>query len=387
MEIVGNVLIAIFFLVAPAGVLWLCRKVSVCGKIGPVLMLYIIGAIVGNLVHPSALEQIQKILSNSMIPMAIPLMLFGCTFSKSQTRNQMMALITGLVAVIVAVVSGFYIFGPHIRNSAKIAGMMTASYTGGTLNMASLKTMLDVPDITFILLNSYDMVVCFFYLTFLMMFGIKLFRRWLPNDTTHVTGKFRDKELDEALAAANANPYAGLFTKAGLKDAGFLILIDLLIIGISAGLGKLSGSETWFMTIFILMLTTLGIASSFWKPVKKRKYGYDIGMYFIYIFSIVVASMADVTKFDFSSGLYILYYLIFVIFGSLFLQVILAKIFKVDADVTTISSVTYICSPPFVPMIAAQMKNRDVLAPGLAIGVVGYAVGNYLGFMIATLLG
>jgi len=28
-----------------------------------------------------------------------------------------------------------------------------------------------------------------------------------------------------------------------------------------------------------------------------------------------------------------------------------------------------------------------VLATGLAIGVVGYAAGNYLGFLIATLLG
>ena len=52
----------------------------------------------------------------------------------------------------------------------------------------------------------------------------------------------------------------------------------------------------------------------------------------------------------------------------------------------TISSVTYICSPPFVPMMAAAMKNRAVLACGLAIGVVGYAAGNYLGFLISNLL-
>jgi len=383
---IGNILIVLFFLLSPAGILWLCRKVKICGKIGPVLLLYILGAIVGNIVHPSGLEQIQQALSNAMIPLAIPLMLFACTFSKAQTRSQMIALVTGLVAVLAAVISGYYIFGPHIRNSAKIAGMMTASYTGGTINMASLKTMLDIPDMTFILLNSYDMVVCFFYLTFLLSIGIKLFRRWLPNETHHQTGKFEDKALEEALAAQNANPYAGLFSKAGLKDAGFLLLLDVLIIGVSAALGKLT-SGAWFMTVLVLMLTTLGIACSFWKPVKKRKYGYDIGMYFIYIFSVVVASMADVSKFDFSSGINVFFYLVFVVFGSLFIQVILAKIFKADADITTIASVTYICSPPFVPMIAAQMKNRDVLAPGLAIGVVGYAAGNYLGFMIASLLG
>ena len=52
----------------------------------------------------------------------------------------------------------------------------------------------------------------------------------------------------------------------------------------------------------------------------------------------------------------------------------------------TVSSVAYICSPPFVPMMAAAMKNRSVLAAGLAVGVVGYAAGNYLGFLMARLL-
>lgn len=37
-------------------------------------------------------------------------------------------------------------------------------------------------------------------------------------------------------------------------------------------------------------------------------------------------------------------------------------------------------------MMAMTMKNRSVIAPGLAIGVVGYAAGNYIGFLIAGLL-
>ena len=127
-------------------------------------------------------------------------------------------------------------------------------------------------------------------------------------------------------------------------------------------------------------------AASFWKPVRNRKSGYDIGMYLIYIFSIVVASMADLGKFELGSSLALLGYLTFVIFGSLAIQVLLAKIFGIDADTMTVSSVTYICSPPFVPMMAGAMKNSSVLAGGLAIGVVGYAVGNYLGFILFRLL-
>ena len=117
------------------------------------------------------------------------------------------------------------------------------------------------------------------------------------------------------------------------------------------------------------------------------KYSYDIGMYFIYIFCIVVASMADLGELNLIGGMDLLGYLLIAVFGSLMLQVIFAKIFRIDSDMMVIASVTFINSPPFVPMMAAAMKNKDVLIPGLTIGVIGYAVGNYLGFLMSQLLG
>lgn len=375
----GNILIILFFLLAPAGVLWLCRRVPVLGKIGPVLILYLIGIVVGNLCHPSGMAQIQDILSSAMVPLAIPLMLFSCTFRRSETRSQVLALLTGMLAVATAVVAGYFLFGKKMEDGAQVGGMLTGVYTGGTINLASLKVMLGVPEETFILLNSFDMAVSFLYLTFLLSVGIRLFRKWLPNET-----------LAQALPAQEAagteeHPYRALFTRQGLRDAAVLLGIDVLIIGISAGLGLLAGDGA-FMTVLILCLTTLGIAASFWKPVRQRRQGYDIGMYFIYVFSVVVASMADFRTLDIGGSLLMFSYLAFVIFGSLLLSLILAKLFRVDADTMTVSSVAYICSPPFVPMMSAAMKNRRVLAGGLAVGVVGYAAGNYLGFLMAKLL-
>ena len=377
----GNVLITLFFLLAPALVLRLCRKFPVLDKIGPVLILYLLGILAGNVFHPSGMAQIQEILSSAMVPLAIPLMLFSCTFRRSGTRSQLLALLSGLFSVTLAVVAGYLIFGRSLEDGAKIGGMLTGVYTGGTINLASLQVMLDVPSETFVLLNSFDMAVSFLYLTFLLSFGIRLFRRWLPVDSLREEAA----GIPEGTQAAAEQPYKGLFTKQGLRDAGFLLAVDALIIGISAGLGLLAGDGA-FMTVLILSLTTLGIAASFWKPLKKRKYGYDIGMYFIYVFSVVVASMADLRTLSIGGSVGMLGYLAFVIFGSLILSVLLAKLLRIDADTMTVSSVAYICSPPFVPMMAAAMNNRRVLAGGLAVGVVGYAAGNYLGFLMASLL-
>jgi uncharacterized membrane protein len=37
-------------------------------------------------------------------------------------------------------------------------------------------------------------------------------------------------------------------------------------------------------------------------------------------------------------------------------------------------------------MMAAAMKNKNVLVTGLTLGIIGYAVGNYLGYLMSELL-
>lgn len=386
MNIVNWIILVAGFCLIPAGVLRLCRRYSFLGKIGPVLLLYAIGIIIGNIgLMPGQMPAVQEILSNAMVPLAIPLMLFSCRFKMSGARSQILALVTGLVSVTAAVVIGYLIFGKDIPEGAKVGGMLTGVYTGGTINLAALKTMLGVDEETYILMNSYDILVSFLYLSFLLAIGIKLFRRFLPNEA----GSFTKNDADAIQAEIdkeNENPYKGLFTREGMAQAGKMLGLTLLIVGASAGVALIL-PESMFMTIFILMLTTLGIAFSFVRKVRETKYSYDIGMYFIYIFCIVVASMADLSKLDFVGGIGLLGYLLVAVFGSLLLQVIFAKILKIDSDMMVISSVTYINSPPFVPMMAAAMKNKDVLIPGLTIGVIGYAVGNYLGFLMSQFLG
>ena len=385
METLNIIILAVAFCIIPAGVLWLCRKVQFLGKIGPVLLLYLTGLIIGNTgLMPEQLPLVQDIMSNATVPLAIPLMLFGCTFRREGTRSQILAMITGLISVIIAVITGYLIFGSHIDEGAKVGGMLTGVYTGGTINLAALKTMLNVKDETYILINSYDILVSFLYLTFLLTVGIRLFRNILPHDKARLSAE-DVKEIREEMAKGEANPYEGLFTRNGMAQAGILIGVTVLICAISGGIALVL-PESIFMTVFILMLTTLGIGASFIKKIHDMKYSYDIGMYLIYIFCIAVASMADLSELNFAGGLNLLGYLLVAVFGSLCIQVIFAKLFRIDSDMMIISSVTFINSPPFVPMMAAAMKNKNVLVPGLSIGIIGYAAGNYLGFLISEFL-
>lgn len=384
MAIFDLIMLCIVFCLAPAGVLWVCRKVSFLSKIGPVLLLYILGVIIGNIgIKPEGMSTIQDIMSSAMVPLAIPMMLFGCTFRLRETKQQLKALLTGMVAVILAVVSGYFIFGQNMEEGAKIGGMLTGVYTGGTINLAALKTMLGVKNETYILLNSYDMLVSFLYLTFLLTIGIKLFRKFLPFKPSLNSDNSKNSQIEDN--HEKEGDYSQIFTKEGLKDAAKLLGITLVICAVSGGVALLMPGDA-FMVVFILMLTTLGLICSFIRPIHNLKHSYNMGMYFIYIFCIVVASMADLTNLNLTGSLNLLGYLLFSVFGSLLIQALLARIFKIDADTMVIASVTFINSPPFVPMIAAAMRNRNVIVAGLTLGIIGYAVGNYLGFLISELL-
>ena len=379
------ILLTALFCLIPAGVIWLCRKYPFLDTIGPIMILYAIGIVIGNLPFmPEQMKVLQEMIPNVVIPLAIPMMLFGCVFTSKEMGLQIKIVVSGFLSVALAVVGGYLLFGRHIAEGAEVGGIISGVYTGGTVNAAALQAIFNVDSRTFVLLNSYDIIISFLYFVFLFTFGIKLFRRLYGERTKSISAE--DKaEIDRQIALAKRNPYEGLMTKAGLKQIGLTLLATIAVAAISGGVALLM-PEGWFMVVFILMLTTLGVVCSFIKPIRALEKSYDLGMYLIYIFSLAIASMADFSSLDFVGGANQLCFMLFAVFISLLLHAIFCRVMKVDADSMVISSVSFINSPPFVPMVSAAMKNRNTLVTGLAAGVAGYALGNHFGVLMEKLL-
>ena len=107
-------------------------------------------------------------------------------------------------------------------------------------------------------------------------------------------------------------------------------------------------------------------------------------MYIIYVFCFTVATMADFSKLLHINWVIMLFILL-AMFGTMTLHAVLCRIAGIDSDTMIITSVSAICSPPFVPVAADALKNRAVMVSGLATGIIGYAIGNYLGILVYTL--
>lgn len=381
-------LFLIFYLLFPALVIYGCKRSKALNKVGEILLLYGVGILVANLfIFPLGLNEtiagLQDTLTSVTILLAIPMILFGCDFRHWPLKSAVAALIIGVVSVLATDIGGYFIFNQGNGNMKDVASLLVGVYTGGTPNLASIKMALGIDETTYFLVNTFDMLISFVYLVFLMGVGIKLFRKLLS--TKKVQNESAENvELNSISDATHT--YEGIFTHQHFGKTMAAFGLSLLIVGASMGISFLIAHKIDNMLILILSLTTFSILASFIPGVRKMEKSYDAGMYLVLVFSLVVASMVDVTAIDYRASLSIIAYIAFVIFGSLFLSVLLAKIFKIDSDTMVISSVALINSPLFVPMIAESMKNRKVIITGITVGVVGYAIGNYLGILVHGIL-
>ena len=371
------------FILLPVAVIYFEGRFSIVKKIGAVLICYAIGLLIGNLgMLPDGAEKYQDMLTTITIPLALPLILFSIDVKSwlKRMRTAFTAFITGMVSVLAIIFIGFFIFRGGLENAWQVAGMLVGVYTGGTPNLAAMKTALNVSQELYILTHTYDLIFGAVYLMFILSIGQRVFLWFLPAfKPSKQAVEVGQLNLEEAYES-----YHGIFKKETFWPLLGAFGLSLTILGISYAISLLVPTD-YALAAVILLITTFGIAFSFIPRVKRIKKTFQLGMYLILIFSITVASMADISKLSHIS-FSLFYYVAFAVFGSHIIHVALARIFKVDADTVIISTSALICSPPFVPVVAGAIRNREVILTGMFVGIAGYAVGNYLGVIVAYLL-
>jgi len=379
-----NTILTIFYLLGiPLLVKWLSARWKWIDKVSPMTVLYVIGLFFANLLpvgNPvfNIDAPTNTLISNLAVPIAIPLMLMGCNLAAWQTGKALKVFFSGLLAVMLCIVAGYFIFrGDSGAEFAKVSAVATGLYTGGIPNTGAIKQAVGVPEDMFLYITSYDIVVTGIYLIFIIFFGKRVFRFLLPSG-----GKRHNDEVKiEEPERVNA------FDRQHIKTTMLALALTLGIAALSYGVALATSTDgSANMTVLILMLTTLAIGASFLPPMRKQKHSFDLGLYCVYVFSLAIASACNLREMDIAGSLQILYYLGFIILASLALQCLFARLLKIDGDSVMVCSVALINSPPFVPMAAAILKNRDVVVLGISVGLLGYMLGNYLGIGVYHLL-
>lgn len=330
------------------------------------------------------ISSIQNILISVVILLAIPLLLFSLDFKKSLklAKEALLSFALAMVSLLASIFIGYYIYKDLIDESWKVSGLLIGLYTGGSPNLAAIGAALDVNANTFILTNTYDMVIGAVCLLFLMTLAQRLFNTFLPNFETQHSSITSNNAITHN---EDIESFTGMLSGSGIIQLLKGLGLSLIIVAIGGGLSLLVPEHAQMVTV-ILSITTIALLASTRKAVNKIKNTFQLGMYFIIAFSLIVASMGDLSKMFQIEYLHLFSFVALVVFGSMAIHVLLSWLFKIDSDTTIITMTALTYSPPFVPVVAGALKNKDLIISGITVGILGYAIGNYLGLAIAYFL-
>jgi uncharacterized membrane protein len=418
-----TVVLVVFYFVFPVFIIFLCKKWTFLQKIGSIVLAYGFGLLIGSTgILPQASDgfrvalmgktnlartevetlikegkatskdlivnqigMIQDIIPSVVVPLAFPLLLFSLNVKRwlRYAKKGFISVLLALIAGLVMVTAGFFIWKDSIPESWKLAGMFEGIYAGGTPNFVAIKMALDVNANLFVILSTYDMVVGAFLVLFFITIAPRLFRMILPPFQEAQGISADDKDI--ATITDNLEDYTGILKKKVFFPLLGALGLSILIFAFSGGIALLLPGLP-MMVVVILSITTLGLLFSLSKKINKIEKTFQLGMYLILVFSLTVASMANIRTMFGEGMLSLIMFISWCYFGSLILHIILAKIFRIDADNFLITSAAFIFSPPFVPLVANALKNKDVIVTGITGGIIGYIVGNYMGVALAYFL-
>ena len=373
---IENIILVAFILFFPGAVLYGESKYKLVKWFSPIVICYLFGIILGNLNFLSLNTIIPNEISKISINLAIPLLLFNSNIMEwiGYAGKALLSYVLSIIAVVACSILMHYLYHGEIENSWQVSGMLVGVYTGGTPNMSAIGMALDTPEEIFIILNSADVVLGAIYFLFLITIGRKLLGLFLAE--FQGTG--------DAKPDSDKHLLSNISTRKLIINIFIVLLLGLAILGFAAWTSYLIKGEIAGPWV-ILILTTLGIGMSFVKKVQRIKGSYETAHYLLLIFSLAIGILADIDALiSKSSDLFI--YCALVMFGSIVIHYFLAALFRIDRDTVIITSTAAIYGPAFVGPVANAIHNRNIIVSGITMGLLGYAIGNYLGIGVAMLL-
>jgi len=351
------------------------HKIPFSSFFSPIVLCYAAGILLSiiNKERVNLFFNVATWISQFSILVAIPLLLYGSSSIKRLSGYKRLGL-SFFFASVSSAISCFTVawwFQSDHTSFAQIGAMLTGLYIGGTPNMQAIGYALKGDPKLTVQLTAADALIGGSYLVLLTSI--------VPVLTSYVLPRFKETfTYDEQISIP---------TPTKMERWDYLILVFFTLGWLSVLLGLLYTFKQIDNTAIILFfITGISIILSFLKFIDKRSASsFKLGEYLLLVFALslsIQGKWSDITR---GSNL------LFIItaasmYGSIGIHLILSKLFRIDRDTFLISSTAAIYGPPFVTQIASVIKNKYLLMPGILAGLLGYAIGNYVGLAVYYLL-
>ncbi len=340
-------------------------------RLGGPLLLIAAAMLLANLgVIPHA-APLYGTVASFLVPLAIPLLLLRADFRTifRESGQMLTAFLVAAAATVAGAFAGAAVvdLGPL---EPQIAGTVTASYIGGSLNFVATAEALGIRDSAiYVAALSADAVgAVFFLLALMLMPALRFVRAAMPS-------AYLDQHVPER-APSSAEPF-------DLAGAARGLAVSLIICAAAAGLCDALGLES----LFILAVTALALlVANFAKPlVRGVSADFELGTLLMYLFFACIGAGADVAEVA-GTALPILAFILVMIGVHLVLIVGAGRLLRLDLAEVMIASNACILGPAPAAALAASKGWRALVAPGILVGMFGYGIATFVGVALAALL-
>ena len=333
------------------------------GHISGVLLIILIAIFLGNVGWVSSSEATYNDVFKWAIPLGIALMLMA--FNPKSVLQIPRAYIFCFVIGALGSIAGGVLAGLLFRNviaghSWQVAGQLTASYVGGYENAVAVGASLGTPKEIFLSAFAGDSI---------------LTAVWMIANIIHGKLIYSDKESSKE----NSSFVQGMVASFDLSSLSIIVAVALAVV---FGSSFLNAKFPFIPKVIWLSLLATGLTFLPWR--ERFKGSYVIGSLLLSLFFFACGAISNIKALFNSGALLVLFPAIIVGVHAVVLFTA-ARIFKIERKVVLTTSQSLIGGPATALAVvqAVRWGNRF---EAIVLGLLGYAVANYIGYGVATFL-
>jgi uncharacterized membrane protein len=372
---------------------WLHGRFRWASRLGATLLVIIIGAVLSNLGLVASRSPVYDMISGPLVSLAIVWLLLAVDLRDVRRAGPRMlgAFALAVGATVVGALTAAAIWGGALPGAvAQLAGVMTGTYSGGGLNFVAVGRAVELPTDLFAAATAADNVVTAIWIAASLLLPTWLGRFFAATRAPVVA----DGEPIDAAAAetvpsdepADEEPGAALkisfFASATLRpfDLALLTALAALLVVLSERLGAVTPRIP-----SVLWLTTLAVICAQIPPVRRLQGSMLLGGVALHLFFAVLGIASRIAEIVRVGPEVFLFTLTVVAVHGLLLY-LGAWLLRFDVDTTSVASQAAVGGPSTALALALARKRYDLALPGIVVGLLGYAAGNYAGIAVTRLV-
>ncbi|MCH8255884.1 MAG: DUF819 family protein [Gemmatimonadetes bacterium] len=354
------------------------RHVGVFRSLGAALVGILLAMLLSNIGILPGTSPTYEFLMGTGVNLAIALILLSVDLGSVLKAGSGMLAAFGIGALgtaVGAITGGLLLSGVVGPETWKLAGQFTGTYTGGGANFAALGRAFETSADLFSAATAADVIVTAVWMVACLAVPVLL-------------GRSKQGQGEEAPVAGESSAEGQLTLERTLQSSVKPVSLSDTAALVAIAMGAVWGADqlAGLLPIHeVLWLTTIVLILAQVPAVKALSGSALFGNYLLLLFLAsngarsVIANLVAV-------GPPVFYYAIItvalhgvVIFG-------IGRLARLDYATLAVASQANVGGAASAIALAGARGYTNQLVPGVAVGLLGYAVGNYLGFVVAAMM-